>query len=105
MKYLWALALASMSVGCAHSRTGEPSKRLLKRCSPVLQEILTVQDFRSINNMWIQDRRSSGVATEDDYEAWRTVEHNLASRANELYSIADRRRCFRGLDKMFLTSS
>jgi len=105
MKYLWTLALASMSVGCAHSRSGMPSKRLVKRCSPVLQEILTVQDFRAINNLWIQDRRASGIATDDDYDAWRNIEHNLASRSNELYSIADRRRCFRGLDKMFLTSS
>ena len=104
MKYL-SVILVFVLAGCAHARDGMPSERLVKRCSPVLQEILTVQDFRSINNMWIQDRRSSGIATEDDYEAWRNIEHSLASRANELYSIADRRRCFRGLDKMFLTSS
>jgi hypothetical protein len=43
--------------------------------------------------------------TNDDIESWRTVEDELGSRAAHLYKIADRRKCFTGLEKMFLTFS
>ena len=104
MKCLWIFALVMASSGCAHSR-GEPSKYIIKRCSPVLQEILTVQDLRSLNNKWLQDKHAEGRIARDDTETWRTIENSLAGRASDLYRIAKKRRCFRGLDKMVLTSS
>lgn len=64
-----------------------------------------MQDLRSLNNKWLQDKHAEGRVARDDTEAWRTIENSLATRASDLYRIAKKRRCFRGLDKMVLTSS
>ena len=103
MKYINVM-LVSALVGCAAK---EPiySRGMERRCASVLEEILTVQDLRGVNNRTLQHKRSEGVLTEQDTELWKRMEHDLASRANKLYTIAERRRCFRGVEKIFLTSS
>ncbi len=103
MRYFNALLLFTLA-GCAAK---EPvySRGMEKRCSAVLEEILTIQDLRSVNNRTLQHKRAEGRVTDEDIELWRQFEHDLASRVNKLYTIADRRRCFRGVEKFFLTLS
>ncbi len=103
MKYLKTV-LAFMLSGCAAK---EPiySRGMERRCSAVLEEILTIQDHRDVNNRALQHRRSEGTLTMEEAEEWRLLEHALASRVNRLYTVAERRQCFRGVEKFFLTSS
>ena len=82
-----------------------PNSALERRCEPVLTEILQVQDLRMLNNQALSHKRSEGVLTPDDVESWKIVEQELGSRVNHLYSVADRRKCFDGVEQMFLTFS
>jgi hypothetical protein len=99
-----AFIVGFVSTGCAH-HGATSSAALERRCAPILDEILQVQDLRTINNSALRHKRSEGTLTNDDIESWRTVEDELGSRAAHLYKIADRRKCFTGLEKMFLTFS
>ena len=78
---------------------------LERRCEPVLAEILQIQDLRLLNNHALNHKRAEGVLTPDDVESWKTVEEELGSRVNHLYNVADRRKCFDGVEQMFLTFS
>ena len=99
-----AFMLGFVVTGCSQHGPGARAA-LERRCEPILVEILQVQDLRTINNEVLQHRRAEGTLTQDDIESWRTVEEHLGSRANHLYNIADRRKCFTGIEQMFLTFS
>ena len=78
---------------------------LERRCEPVLAEILQIQDLRMLNNQVLSHKRGEGTLTPDDIESWKIVEQELGSRVNHLYTVADRRKCFDGVEQMFLTFS
>ena len=103
MRFLYLVLCVGLVSGCMH-KTGTPSAALQKRCAPILEEILQVQDLRALNNLALQSKRRSGMLTDEITTEWRMLENDLATRANELYAKAERKRCFRGLEKM-LTSS
>lgn len=103
MKVVWFVMCLAMVSGCLH-KTGMPSEALERRCGPILEQILQVQDLRALNNLSLESSRASGTLTDEIITEWRMLENELASRANELYVKAERKRCFRGVEKM-LTSS
>ena len=103
MKYIKTALVFALS-GCA-AKEPPYSRGMERRCSTVLEEILTVQDLRDVNNRALQHKRIEGTMTKEDADAWRLLEHDLGSRVNKLYAIAERRRCFRGVEKFFLTFS
>ena len=101
---IYAFVLGFVSTACAQHHTGVTAAKQ-RRCEPILIEILQVQDLRMINNQALQHKRTEGTLTSDDIESWRVVEEHLGSRANHLYEIAERRKCFAGVEQMFLTFS
>ena len=101
---IYAFIIGFMMTACSQHHTGMTAAKQ-RRCEPVLIEILQVQDLRALNNHALQHKRAEGVLTPDDVESWKTVEEELGSRVNHLYNVADRRKCFDGVEQMFLTFS
>jgi hypothetical protein len=73
-----------------------PSDALVARCSPVLTEIIEVQDLRGLNSFSLQQERERNELTAESASEYRDTEVRLASRVNKLYAVARRLDCFRG---------
>lgn len=84
---------------CACAHTG-PNRRTAERCTPLLEEILILQDFREELNQEIAvaiHSRKAGELTKEQYheifELWLSRENGLRSYVTELYDRAYKTGC------------
>lgn len=103
MRFIFFILFALATTGCAPKAIAPPDA-LMRRCAPILEEILQVQDLRSLNNLALQSKRQEGALTDEIVADWRALENELGGRANQLYAKAERKRCFRVVENI-LTSS
>ena len=98
MKQLSIISLLLIFLcACAH---GNPSRRMVKKCTPILEEILEIQDLREELNegiaMLILDYKS-GLIDQSDYqpqfEEWLRHEGALRAYVTTLYDRAYEMRC------------
>ena len=82
---------------CAH---GSPSRRMVKKCTPILQEILTIQDLREELNQDVGPlikKYKSGQITRSEYhdqvEDWLRHEGVLRAYVTLLYDRAYETNC------------
>jgi len=77
-----------------------PSKRTIRRCTPVIEEILRIQDLREELNTDIAQftkRYQNGEFNKEEYrtgiEKWLQHENALRSYVTRLYDEAYKTRC------------
>jgi hypothetical protein len=94
-----ALILALLLSGCAHHKRYGYTKEYVKKCNPVLEEILSIQKKRTRLNSRVEravKRMQSGDISLSDFHAirdeWIRVENELGETVNDLYRKA------RGMD-------
>ena len=97
MNKVGGLLFLLTACACAHAG---PSKRKVERCTPLLEEILIIQDLREELNQKIEvaihDRKANELTKEqyhEIFELWISRENNLRSYVTELYDRAYKTKC------------
>lgn len=86
---------------CAHVTVQpQPSKRMVRRCTPVLEEILHVQDIREELNAAASESielYKAGLISKEKFKVssadWLRHENILRSYVTRLYNKAYRKKC------------
>ena len=98
------LVLALLLSGCAHHHRHGYTREYVKRCTPVLKEILSIQKKRTRLNKRFEktiNRMKGGDISISDFQAirneWTKLENHLGETVNDLYDKAREMDCLAGL--------
>lgn len=98
------LILALLLSGCAHHKRYGYTKEYVKRCTPVLEEILSMQKKRTRLNSKVEravKRMRSGDISISDFQdirdEWTELENTLGEAVNDLYTKSREMGCLAAL--------
>ena len=87
------LIISLLLSGCAHHHQHGYTKEYVKRCTPVLEEILSIQKKRSRLNRKVEravKRMQSGDISISDFQdirdEWTELENSLVETVSDLYT-------------------
>ena len=97
---LLTLGILSLLAGCAHRGYHKPSREHVKKCTPVLKEILDVQRERDRINKKMEKvarRMKRGDISLSDFNPifseWTYLQDTLSENVIALYEEAERKGC------------